>query len=83
MAAGVQLHYELTGTGWSECRLEIGDVHRELTACYLSDALGDLAGAIEDVLRGRASTRGLFSSRSPANIGGASWRLGITGCKRR
>jgi hypothetical protein len=51
MASEVDLHYDLTGTGWSECRFSIGDAHCDLTASYLSDALGDLAAAVEDVLR--------------------------------
>src|SRR5688572_825860 len=51
MSSEVALHYDLTGTGWSECRVSIGDSHCDLTASYLSDALGDLAAAVEDVLR--------------------------------
>lgn len=51
MSDEVALHYELTGTGWSECRVEIGDVGCSVTASYLSDALGELASAVEDVLR--------------------------------
>jgi hypothetical protein len=51
MPSEVDLHYDLTGTGWSECRVSIGDSRCDLTASYLSDALGDLAAAVEDVLR--------------------------------
>lgn len=51
MSSEIQMHYELTGRGWSECRVAIGDARCELTASYLSDALGDLASAVEDVLR--------------------------------
>jgi hypothetical protein len=51
MATAVDFHYELTGTGWSECRVSIGDARCEVTASYLSDALGELASAVEDVLR--------------------------------
>ena len=51
MSAEVEIHYELTGTGWAECRVAIGDERGELTASYLSDALGELASAVEDVLR--------------------------------
>ena len=50
MSSEVDLHYELTGTGWSECRVSIGNSRCDLTASYLSDALGDLAAAVEDVL---------------------------------
>jgi len=51
MSPGVEFRYQLAGTGWSECRLSIGDTRCEITASYLSDALGDLAAAVEDVLR--------------------------------
>jgi hypothetical protein len=51
MSSEVEFHYELTGTGWSACRLSIGDERCEVTASYLSDALGELASAVEDVLR--------------------------------
>jgi hypothetical protein len=51
MSSEVEFLYELTGTGWSECRLSIGDARCEVTASYLSDALGELASAVEDVLR--------------------------------
>jgi len=49
--AAVGFHYELTGSGWSECRISIGGARCEVTASYLSDALGELASAVEDVLR--------------------------------
>jgi hypothetical protein len=51
MSSEVDFHYELTGTGWSECRLAIGSSRCQVTASYLSDALEELASAVEDVLR--------------------------------
>jgi hypothetical protein len=51
MSSEVEFRYELTGSGWSECHLSIGDSRCEVTASYLSDALGELASAVEDVLR--------------------------------
>jgi hypothetical protein len=51
MSSEVEFRYELTGTGWSECQLSIGEARCEVTASYLSDALGELASAVEDVLR--------------------------------
>jgi hypothetical protein len=51
MGSAVEFHYELTGSGWSECRISIGGARCEVTASYLSDALGELAFAVEDVLR--------------------------------
>jgi hypothetical protein len=56
----VAFHYELTGRGWSECRLAIGDLSCEVTASYLSDALGDLASAVENCLRGHTVARVSF-----------------------
>ena len=32
MSVEVDIHYELTGTGWAMCRLAIGDERCELTA---------------------------------------------------
>ena len=51
MPEAVEFHYELTGPGWSECRISIGEATCSVTASYLSDALGDLASAVEAVLR--------------------------------
>jgi hypothetical protein len=51
MSSEVHFHYELTGAGWSECRFSVDGSRCELTASYLSDALGELAAAVEDVLR--------------------------------
>ena len=42
---GVEFSYELTGAGWAECTLRIGEQCVTVTASYLSDALGDLAAA--------------------------------------
>jgi hypothetical protein len=51
MTSDVSIHYALTGRGWSQCRVAIGDSRCDVTASYLSDALGELAAAVEDVLR--------------------------------
>ncbi len=67
----VEFHYELTGTGWSECRLRIGNTTCEVTASYLSDALGDLASAVEDVLRGYTDAQATFAEEP----GEYRWRL--------
>jgi hypothetical protein len=38
----VEFDFRLTGTGWCEARLQIGEEWAGLTASYLGDALGDL-----------------------------------------
>ncbi len=60
MEAAIEFHYELTGRGWSECSISIGGVRCEIAASYLSDALGDLASAIEDLLRWGTDARAIF-----------------------
>ncbi len=42
MTSTFSLTYDLVGTGWSTCVVETGDVKLELSASYLSDALGNL-----------------------------------------
>jgi hypothetical protein len=42
MTSTFSLTYDLVGTGWSTCVVEAGDVKLELSASYLSDALGNL-----------------------------------------
>lgn len=41
----VQFVYRLTGTGWSEATMTIGDASTPMSASYLDDALGDLVAA--------------------------------------
>src|SRR6266571_1195228 len=59
MPDDVSFNYRLTGTGWSEGRLVIGEEFADATASYLSDALGDLLRAVlalaEDSETARAS----------------------------
>ncbi len=49
----ISLHYELVGTGWSECRLTIGDKSVQVTASYLSDALESLCTAALAIANGK------------------------------
>jgi hypothetical protein len=42
MTEQLRIAYKLIGAGWSECTLEAGDTRAEITASYLSDALGNL-----------------------------------------
>ena len=49
----ISLHYELVGTGWSECQLTIGDKSVQVTASYLSDALESLCAAVLAIANGK------------------------------
>jgi hypothetical protein len=42
MSEQIQISYSLPGTGWSKCMVETGHARTELSASYLSDALGNL-----------------------------------------
>ena len=42
----IVIHYNLTGSGWSECIVEINGQKALLTASFLSDALADLLNAV-------------------------------------
>ena len=57
----MKLRYELTGTGWADCTIEIGEATATATASYLSDALDDLAGAIVALLGGQQESSATFS----------------------
>jgi hypothetical protein len=58
---GVHVVYSLTGRGWSECTVEIGERRAHLTASYLSDALGDLLSAVVHLVRGANETTASFA----------------------
>jgi hypothetical protein len=42
----VSFAYHLVGTGWAECTIAIDELQATTTASYLSDAFGDLLGAV-------------------------------------
>jgi hypothetical protein len=42
MKEQIHISYKLVGSGWSECRVETNNGRAELSASYLSDALGNL-----------------------------------------
>src|ERR1044072_686032 len=56
----VFVEYKLTGTGWSECTVEIDKDLVCITASYLSDALDSLLLAMIDLLRGNKDTTASF-----------------------
>ena len=58
---GVSVTYNLTGVGWSECLVEIGDQNAHLTASYISDALGSLLDAVIGLMLGRDDMTAAFA----------------------
>jgi hypothetical protein len=60
IANGIQIEYSLTGTGWSNCRITIGETSCAISASYLSDALGELADAIRHIVCGADRARTSF-----------------------
>jgi hypothetical protein len=56
----VAITYKLVGTGWAECTVHLNDSHASLTASYLSDALGNLAAAALNLIRGSELERVSF-----------------------
>jgi hypothetical protein len=71
----VSVIYNLTGAGWSECSIEIGDQQAHVTASYLSDALGDLLRAVVGLLRGARDATAAFAEEP----GEYRWRLRCIG----
>jgi len=54
---GVEFAYELVGTGWAAAHITHGDQTVEITASYLSDALGDLLLAVWTLTEGETDAR--------------------------
>ncbi len=52
MNSPLSITYELVGTGWSSCTVEAGEARAELSASYLSDALGNLVLSAMSVMSG-------------------------------
>lgn len=46
------IEYRLLNAGWAECTVRVGSISQELSASYLSDALGNLVLAAVGVLAG-------------------------------
>jgi hypothetical protein len=57
IAPEVEFAYRLLGSGWSEARLAFGERWTELSASYLTDALGDLLRAVLTLKDGARSAR--------------------------
>ena len=48
----MRLVYQLAGAGWADARISDNSSYRDMTVSYLSDALGDMARAALQLLRG-------------------------------
>ena len=55
------LNYRLTGRGWSECEVHIGERSFVASASYLSDALGDLCRAFVALVEGAPRVTARFA----------------------
>jgi hypothetical protein len=73
---GVQISYELIGSGWVKCTIRVDDAGATITASYRSDALHDLALALVASLRGRSHATASFTEEP----GEHRW---ISNCSRR
>ena len=54
-SGAVEFSFRLTGTGWARARLAHGSEEIELPASYLSDALGEVLGAVAEIQEGEQS----------------------------
>ncbi len=57
----VSFAYHLVGGGWAECTIAIDELHATMTASYLSDAFGDLLGAVIRVVEGQPEATASFT----------------------
>ena len=56
----LSIEYQLLKSGWAECTVRVGSTSQELTASYLSDALGNLVLAAAAMLAGMHSVATSF-----------------------
>lgn len=73
MNARFEIAYRLTGRGWAACDVSFGDRRVALTASYLSDALGQLAGAMVMLCLGAPSARVSFCEEPGEYRWGFDW----------
>jgi hypothetical protein len=71
----LKLDYRLVGTGWAECTIDADGRRCDITASYLSDALGKLVLAAVAVLAGVQS----ISVRFDEEPGEYRWAIVMTG----
>jgi hypothetical protein len=71
----IRFEYRLIGAGWSEATLSDRETAAEITASYLSDALGDLARGVILLLHGREDVTVSWKEEP----GEYRWRFTLTG----
>lgn len=57
----ISFAYHLVGSGWAECTLVVEEQQATITASYLSDAFGDLLGAMIRMLEGQPEATASFT----------------------
>jgi hypothetical protein len=67
----VSFAYHLVGRGWAECTIAVDEQVATITASYLSDAFGDLLGAVVRIVEGQAGATASFAEEP----GGYRWRF--------
>ena len=51
----IDIAFDLTGIGWSECKIRVGGSRAHVTASYISDAPRDFLSAVIAIVRGDPS----------------------------
>jgi hypothetical protein len=57
----ISFAYHLRGSGWAECTVAFDEQHVTVFASYLSDAFGDLLGAVIRVVEGQPEATASFA----------------------
>lgn len=57
----VSFAYHLAARGWAECTIAIDEQHATIMASYLSDAFGDLLGAVIRMVEGQPEATASFA----------------------
>ena len=71
----MELRFKLRGAGWASACLEADGVTAELTASYLSDALGNLLRALGELIAWEESARCSLAEEP----GEFRWLFGVAG----
>jgi hypothetical protein len=76
-AVSVSFAYHLVGSGWAECTIAVDEQHATMTASYLSDAFGDLLGAVIRMVDGQPEATASFAEEPGEyrwRVAGGGWR---------
>jgi hypothetical protein len=79
VAAEVTFTYRLTGTGWADADVRVGEASAHASASYLGDALGELLDAVLAVAEGAATARASWDEEP----GEYRWLLDLDGTELR